>query len=322
MAIVSVNERFQDRDYTEEYGHNGGATYRTSWVVRCDARSDGPLVARTAPGLPVLGRTTVTTTVNGVTRILTCSKVGCAAEQEDDLVFVLPIEFTLKSPDEADIQPNPLLRKPDVDWVEATESVVLYEDRDGNPMQSSAGQQYDPPVEETRPVLALVYQDNVASYDPTLAAELKDSVNNSSVSLPVGILGDRRSVPAGCAYCQCYTASTGYENGIYFMRRRIEIHVKPSREDGESPWLVRILDQGTYELTDDDPPVRKIIKVNGQNTNAPVTLDGAGHAMLGEVAVPQANGDVNIIVTGDQAVFLPYRTKRYTNFGAFALRFP
>jgi hypothetical protein len=317
MAISEAFERFQDRHVTEEYG--SGVTYTTTYVVRCDDRDDGPIVARTSTVLPTLGVTTKSYTSGSKTYTLTCSKCDGRPIDGDDLTFEFAAEFTLKAPDEADIEPNPLLRKPDVSWGFVTETVVLYEDEDGVPIQSSAGQQYDPPEEEENPLPCLVYEDNVSSYDPTLAIDLTHSVNTGAVKVPVGIRGDSRNVPAGTAYCFSYTASPGYENGVYFMRRRIELHFRRPREDGKSPWDKAVLDQGTYELDDSDPPGRRIITVGGQPTNAPVTLDGAGRAQLGEVIDPETGA---VIVTGAVAVYRRHRTKPRRNFNALAFRFP
>lgn len=325
MAIVEEYERFQDRELSEE--RNGGARYTTSYVIRCDSRSDGPLVARTSEILPLVGVTQINVTRphGRPTLVLTCSKLGPGKpiDGENDLVFLFPTEFTLDAPEETDIQPNPLLRRPDVNWTFAETTEVLYRDEDLIPIQSSAGQQYDPPVEMQRPVSVLIYEDNVSDFDPMLAADLTDSINNERISLPVGIHGRRRLFPAFTCWCHHSTAGTGFENGIYFMRRNIEIHVKPLLPDGSSPWLLPVLDQGTYEL--DDAGTRRIIRLDdGSPTNAPVTLDGDGRAMIGEIVIPSEDPTQPPIViqTGQAAYYHKHRVNKLRNFNALQLRYP
>lgn len=83
---------------------------------------------------------------------------------------------------------NPLNDRPDIRWGERTVRLPVRVDIDGNPIQNSAGQPFDPLPEEDFRIVIYEYSHNVASIDPSRTNEYRGAVNNDNLvigGLPV-----------------------------------------------------------------------------------------------------------------------------------------
>lgn len=97
------------------------------------------------------------------------------SEPDDPQVWYIVVEYSREG--------NPLLNPWDISWHSTTFTVAATKDKDGLPIQNSAGHPFDPPaeVEERRFTLSLTR--NVASYSTATAAGYCDTVNAAPVRI-------------------------------------------------------------------------------------------------------------------------------------------
>jgi len=264
VAIVEQHERWQSSRYQET---DKEITYVANFVVRCDAITDRLIVAASASILP---RRKITTVV-AKGRLLVCRETVGQPVGDSPLLFEFTSTFTNNLQDDAQFE-DPLARRPEVRWGSATGQEPKYTDADGLVIRNSSSETFDPPLEFPVSDPVLFYADNVADYDPTLAIELQDAVNSGPFSVPTGANRGTRSVSRAQARVQIYGAASGFENGVAYMRREIELHF---RREGWNPRHVR--DEGYVKLVSGKQVV--ITDDNGNPKNTPTLLDGKGNPL-------------------------------------------
>lgn len=293
MAISEQYERWQSRRFTRNI--SGEVTYTTSYVVRCEYLSDGLITACSASMLP-RPRVTVFRPPGGA--VLVCKDVQGASLEGSPDTFEFVALFSNKVDEDAQFE-NPLLRKPEVRWGSVSGMEPRYTDADGKIVTNSSSETYDPPLEFPVSDPVLLYSDNVANYDPTLAIDLQDGVNNGALLVPTGTNGGRRVARRNQALLVQMGATSGFENGIAFMRREIEIRF---RREGWNPRKVR--DEGYLKIVAGKQ--RLILDDLGSPKNTPTLLNGAGQPLS-----PGAN-----------AVFREVKGFQEVSLSALSLRFP
>ena len=186
---------------------------------------------------------------------------------------------------------NPLRRPYDLSFDFITEKevarVITVAGFDGLPVQNSAGDAFDPPVERDLHIQVLKVTANMGSFDPVLAYDYLGRVNDG----PYLGFAARRVLLA------VYRADRAYESGFLFWKVYHEFHFHPV------DWDLRVLDQG----------YRKLPRVNGK---LQTITDGKGK----DVAKPQMlDGFGGVLPEGGEPVFLTYRIYRSADFAALGL---
>lgn len=183
---------------------------------------------------------------------------------------------------------NPLDRTPRIVVETAFRTEVRHRDRYGKSKVNSAGDLFDPPLENNATYLIITIRKNVTVF-PDWAFDYADGVNSVSFT----ILG--RVFPAGTAWIAKIRLGEAQEdNGVVYCEASIEINVRKKREpvgsetsgDVPSPWQTEQLDEGlmAYDLA--APAAgRYRIKVKDEDDKdvyptGPVPLDGAGKPYL------------------------------------------
>ena len=168
---------------------------------------------------------------------------------------------------------DPLSRWPRVTFPFRPYREPLLRDINNVPIQNSAKQPFDPPLEEEYFYLCVDIARNVSTFDPTAAWDYKNSVNSATITV-AGL-----SIPAGVGLIEEYSAGSNVYNGpdsagnpttYYYYDEHIRILLT------DRPWLwkKRVLDMGVYDvdcshMTDGDSA--KIV--------TPFPLDGSGHKL-------------------------------------------
>lgn len=161
-----------------------------------------------------------------------------------------------------------------------TERVVIWQDKDGNPIVNSAGQWFDPPIVKDVHYLTLAVVRNVTSYDPELAQDYMDTVNSDTVVIAGLTLSE------GQARLDEWTASSEEARGISYYREQIRLSF-------DADWDDNILDLGTkainadgqlstiYEKQTASGVVYELASSGGGSggrpVQEPVKLDGSGN---------------------------------------------
>lgn len=143
---------------------------------------------------------------------------------------------------------NPVQRPADISWDTRDSTVPMLVDADGVNVLNSAGDPYDPPIEQNVKTLVLRITRNQLTYDALNYLDFEDSVNK----LP--FMGFKRRA-VKCAHIK---GSRGFENGIYYWKVEMQFEMrremtppnsfpangKPWEADESLAWIRWVLDRG------------------------------------------------------------------------------
>lgn len=258
MAIVSVREVASGRDGS--LNNKGERSYSRTFQVVTSDPLDGPLLVRTAAGIPQRGSIYATATeFDPGAKVKT---VNPAQDADNPKVWTVRVEYDSVTEDKPE---NPLDRPAEITWSAAPYSRVVWRDVDGKAILNSAGSYFDPPLEvdDSRPVLTIVR--NEATYNPAVAIDYQDAINSDSW---LGFAPRQAKVAK-------IEASSAIENDVFYWRVVREFHFR------RETWAMSVLDQGRYEKRNDKPVPIKVYTENGtaipnSHVTDPVPLDGAG----------------------------------------------
>ena len=262
MAVVSVKERFEDRESSSE---GSVVTIRRSFVVICDAITDGPDAARTAASIPDPGDAHPTNTSATVRR------VRAVPIDNSPLAFRVSVEYSNAAESGAEgsgtEDPNPLLRPPDVRFGFQRVTKATSTDVNGNAMVASNGKPFSAmQVEVPRAVKTVTV--NVADFSESSATGIINTISSSNSSaLMYGI-----------------EAQQLVENGFTYWRVTYEVHydVEKDLSDGQTrqPWQIDRLNEDVDELKNGVLTEITVEDSNGDDVpvRTPVLLDANGAA--------------------------------------------
>jgi hypothetical protein len=166
---------------------------------------------------------------------------------------------------------NPLTKAAQVEFLFAEHPEPIDVDRSGNAIVNSSREPLDPPLEKPFNDLLIRIVQNESFYDPLIAAQYIDRVNDNYVlingvafppyTIKINEFNAKKFIWAGVGY---------YEVNYEFV---VRYAVKPGSSEifGHRR---RILDQGLYEL--DGSSRTRITDDNGDPIVTPVLLDGSG----------------------------------------------
>ena len=193
-------------------------------------------------------------------------------------------EFTFESSD------SPLDEPKNVDWSSNTYTAPVVKDNDGNAVVNSAGQPFDPPLTEPRHTLVATITYNSDQYNPNLALDFQDKVNEGQEKIA------NLSVPARMARIMEVGATQQFQEDIEYWAVTIKVEIDPRTWDKE------VLDQGIFEK--DGTETKRMSTDDGEGVTEPLKLDGAGAKLDPQTADP---------------VFLTFKTFEETNFAPLDL---
>jgi len=198
-----------------------------------------------------------------------------------------PVYKVTATYEEREEQPtlDPTNESATVRWGQRRYTEVVKEDINGDPVQNSAGEWFEEPIEIELSVPQVTITRNVSTFDPEEADYFTDTVNKSDVTIAGG------TVNALHAKVDSWTAAERTRAGTTYWEETIKISLK--RDD----WDIALLDQGrraidattgklgpiyrTYEESADVDGVIAAYSGGGTpNTTPvqdPVKLDGDGH---------------------------------------------
>lgn len=262
MAITNVNERGIGRtaDQTTEVD-----TYTRVFLVESDSIGDGPKAARLAAGVPRIGDSHPSDSsafCNNITPV----------ETSDRLTWEVIFEYTTGP---LIVSADPFADIPNIVWSTVKTEVVADRDIDGNPVQNSATDTFDPPLTKRKTQQKVTIGQNEISFDPDEAEALIDTVNSAAI-----IIAGKSAGIAG-AYLEDWTAETKVVDEIeYFRTTKVVIFDSDTFDDD-------VLDQGFNTLDISSGKTIPIKDKEGKDVETEVKLDGAG-GELGKVppAVP------------------------------------
>jgi hypothetical protein len=247
----------RERDYV--------AVYR----VITTSRSDGPITARNAPGIPPYGSSYVFGNDSDAGSFAVSADAQLENRTASNKVWLVTVRFSSKpqnddDPNETD---NPL-DKP-VRWSGsfAQFTAPVTEDRFGLPILNSARMPYDTPPnrDDSRPTI--IAEKNFASLDLTTWREYADVVNSD-----VWLGFQPREVKVANI-----TWDERFRGPLRYFSVRFTFHLKPARLGvDDRRWDHRLIDRGYFELNAAGDNVVRITDDEGRDLAQPALLDGVG----------------------------------------------
>lgn len=300
-SVLSVTETFQARSMKAATDRT--RDYTRTFDVIVDERTISPDMILFAIGLP--RRWDVYVSAAGTVDLYSiCKEIEVKQDTLDPFTWRVTARYSNKvnRPDVNQVE-NPLLRPAEIEY--DTEGVPrpAWFDRDGEPVQNSAYERFDPPLEYEEPRLLIRITKNYATYDALGYLRFHNTVNSQPWF----------GLPKGRVWCRRIKGRRQFESGIYYWPTSFEflIRVHLDEQEGdisdpvksENAWAERVLDRGYMELNGDGDPVHMRDLRTGQPVGTPQLLNGVG----GRLPI------------GDDPEFLTFHLKREANFNLLPL---
>jgi len=290
MAVVSVNEAGEGLE--AEIGVDGN-TYTRVFKIKVDDILTASFDAITAPGLPLIGEPHPDDpSVRAKRRRL--------RQTESRLHFTVFVEYEDIDSSEAE-DPDPLKREPEINWTGTEIQIPIVKDAlTGEPIENSAGDQFDPLPEESFSIPTVVITRNEPIFDPLVAINFRNK-NNSGPFSVAGLL-----VPAAAqAKLKQFDATQEVENDFPFQRVTYRLQFLIGEVDSAEAQLGHdrlLLDQG-LNVADVNGDKTRIRLADGTETDKLQKLGGTG------VLLP----------VGAPAVYLRFATAKRLDFTSLNL---
>lgn len=176
---------------------------------------------------------------------------------------------------------NPLNDRPDIRWGSRTVRLPVRFDINGQPIQNSAGQPFDPLPEEDFQILIYEYSHNIAVYSEFNAKNYRGAINSDNFTLAGLPLEPYQ------ARITTISAQNAERNGIRYWRESVVVEIVDD-------WRLTLVDEGLMKKSGiaggpGDPHyigggqdvVTPILDANGNPIFEPTLLDGNGAPLGG-----------------------------------------
>lgn len=273
MAVVSVGETWiegREGRITDE----NSRSYRKTFIVVVDSVNDDSITVQQATGIPAMFAVWTSRDGTEIDLGSVVREISSNQDPDNPLRWTVEVLYDSIHAREEEYTDNPLDRP--ADWEMSFVQFQRVADKgyrvtavdpdtgeetveaDETAITNSSGEVYDPPAEkdDSRPVL--IVTKNQATFDPALAVEYQDAVNDDYFF----------GAAPGLAKMQSIRAVHAFENNVDFYRVTYEVHF---RREG---WNLKLLDQGFHELVAGE--LVAIVDDNGVVANNPRLLNGAG----------------------------------------------
>jgi hypothetical protein len=185
---------------------------------------------------------------------------------------------------------SPLNRAPRISVDRENLDKVIFEDRSGEGILTSAGDVFEDPIvwPGARKVYNITYN---AQTIPVWHDDLEGKINAAAKTISKG--GSPKEYPAGTLlYMPGAISDLKEEAGISYMEISFQLLVD------RRTWKLRLLDQGYNYL---DGGTKKVIEIDGQRPSDPQLLDGAGGLLANPSPATAEYLDFDVAEEGDFA---------------------
>ncbi|HSZ58499.1 MAG TPA: hypothetical protein VK797_22725 [Tepidisphaeraceae bacterium] len=163
-------------------------------------------------------------------------------------VYRVHAEYGVPDGGEAPASADPLSQPPMMAWEPALQSVDFSHTIQGTPVQTAAGQPYDPPAQTDLPTMNLVYTRYQPFYDPAAATRLMGTMNKDNFVIKGKVMN--AAVQPGQARVKNIVPIGEYSLQAYFVKVRWTFEIRPTFSatgpDGLSDaWDVREINKGS-----------------------------------------------------------------------------
>lgn len=281
--VIRSWETFEQRD--GERNDQRQRTYTRTFMVETNSRTCEQAVVLLAPAIPRVWHPYIGQE-GFVDMYSWCRSIQAHQDTQNPYLWHITCRYDskLERPDINQIE-LPTLRPAEIEWDTVTEPRVCLVDRNGDDIQNSAGDYFDPPVTKDARILQLTVVKNQVDYNALLYLGYHDAVNEDA------FLGFQ----PGRVRCCLIKGKRAFEAGAYYWQVTYVFQIR--KQDGETDrdlrdrgksyqaWAKRILDAGyRIKASGAETGKRPFIEQSGRPATTPVLLDGNGGALA-------ANGD-------------------------------
>lgn len=304
MAVIDVRESFESRTGSLEYDK---ATFRRVFLVETDSPNDGPLTAIVGVmNNMVIGIGSAYIAGNDSSPYAVLLRFDASPTGEDPLEWQVTAEYG-KPPREG-VADNPLDEPTTLDIEGESIEEAIERDKDGNLIENSAGDKFDPPltVDKDRIVITITRNEATDAYATANPGYTGPVFDYATISANVGKVNSttylgyaaRRVRMKRPRIRRMFNEDIGYYwNVVYRFEVIDEEYVNSSSTVLGSGWDRVILDSG-YRFKDGSD--LKMITIDGQPVQEPALLDGSGGKLS----------------TGSNPVYLTFRVHEETDLSA------
>lgn len=202
MSVVAVTVRYQPQSI--QIDEKGTRRYTREWYVQVDSENDDELMVLAASGIPKLWDSWYAASSSDGQAF--CRGLSARREDGTRLLWIVTAEYSSEvDPSQGQnptAQENPLNRPPVIRWGSSRRTEVIVRDREGNAVQNSALDYFQPQPERERSNRVLTVTKNLQTFDDNYFRDFIDSVNSSAFM----------GAPERCLKCQDITAELAYED--------------------------------------------------------------------------------------------------------------
>lgn len=298
MTVATrVTEKFEERSAREEGQHR---YYTKCYEVRgefSEATVFDAVDSVTENVLPTIW------TRHGDDLSAVCTNVRVQSTGDKN-VWRVYCDFTTNfNPERATSDPR--LEWPEIESGFTTYRMVASHDIAGTPILNSAGDPFDPPLEDDIIVPCLIITRNESSTDYSLAKQQQYALTVNSAAVTVA----GYQIPIGEGRLAEYGASPQYRRDYQYFKTRYNVELMSGLPQ---QWKRRLMDAGFYTHVSN---VRThIMDDSGNRVVEPQRLDGAGGTLAGSTATPSAP-----FFAYGGSVYADWKTKREANWSALSL---
>lgn len=299
MAITSVREISPARDNVLDVLAGWKREYTRAFLVRSDTAAENIVTVRTASAggnsVPIAMSGHPNDTRAKLVRKLVKQSISSEAARK---LWLVTCQYSTLNREQQKKNTHPLDRPWEIEWDGETFQTIAEQDLFGNPINNSAGQYFDPPVQVDNVRPTLVIQRNEASFNGSLALQYQEAINSdpffggAPYTVKCKKIKSKRVIEE-------WAPATGEDP--------IEVEYWPTTYEFHywyRTWWLFPLDQGRYEHQSGQPELVSIKDSDGIPVVDPVPLNGFG------LQVPPAD-------LPQGAFFMTYRYYRELPFAAF-----
>jgi len=280
MSVTSVNQLAEQRGGLKT---NDGREYFRTYLVTTNSAATSEATVINATGIPAIGTAHPDDAGSFV--------VGIEPSPVDEGRLVWHVRVRYRTRDRitrVQVADNPLNEPPVVTWSDYAVQYVLEKDRNDAAIVSSAGEPFDPPIQDEKYYPMVTIERYASSYSPSTAFSYYNTTNNAQTTI-AGF-----TVNAGQALLKRFTGQNVYINNQQYWRVQYQVMFAPN-------WDKEILDRGFYYLETGN--YTRIKDADNKPVVQPRLLDGSG-GVLGDEESP---------------VYLVFSIKGQSNFSGLGL---
>ena len=194
---------------------------------------------------------------------------------------------------------DPFAQDPVWSYTFAGTNEPIDRDKDNEPIVNVVKESPDPPLNEDFHDLVVHYNHNWQSYDPLVAADYQNSINNNAYFI-AGF-----TYPARTVLIKNFSGEPRRAGSIFYWNVTMEFHIRYDAEDEgkeenkkKGEWVRRIVNEGFRERKAIDGDIVEALDKDGNKYSSPIQLDEDGVK----------------IAEGAPIHILAFNTKRERNF--------